>query len=693
MNPLAAPVNELKGVGEALAIKLARLGISSVSDLLFHLPLRYQDRTRITPIATLRSGDEAVVEGEIAAADVVQGRRRSLLLRLRDAGGILSLRFFHFSPAQQQQFQPGTRVRAFGEARAGATGLEIYHPEYRLISDSAPPVEDHLTPIYPSTAGLHQSRLRALIDQAFERLDASPDALPEWLSAPLRQRFELPELHHCLRVLHQPTPDIDPERLASGQHPATRRLALEELLAHQLSLREVRLRIQQDGAPQLPDGRNLQARFLTQLPFSLTGAQRRVLDEIRLDLATACPMLRLVQGDVGSGKTVVAAMAALSAIAGDCQAAMMAPTEILAEQHYRSFRDWFEPLGIDVAWLSGKLKGKQRLDTKAAILDGRARMVVGTHALFQDDVHFQRLGLAIIDEQHRFGVHQRLALREKGEAGGLTPHQLVMTATPIPRTLAMSAYADLDISVIDELPPGRTPVKTVAMPDERRPEVVERIRNACADGRQAYWVCTLIEESEVLQCQAAEATRDELADTLPELNIGLVHGRMKAAEKAEAMDAFKDGDLDLLVATTVIEVGVDVPNASLMVIENPERLGLSQLHQLRGRVGRGAIASFCVLLYHPPLSQHSKRRLSVMRETNDGFRIAEEDLAIRGPGEVLGTRQTGLAQMKIADLERDADLLNRVTPLADALLAQHPEASQPLIRRWLGEEASRYGQV
>ncbi|HSH47652.1 MAG TPA: ATP-dependent DNA helicase RecG, partial [Halomonas sp.] len=475
MNPLAAPVNELKGVGEALATKLTRLGIASVSDLLFHLPLRYQDRTRITPIATLRSGDEAVVEGEIAAADVVQGRRRSLLIRLRDASGILSLRFFHFSPAQQQQFQPGTRVRAFGEARAGATGLEIYHPEYRLISASAPPVEDHLTPIYPTTAGLHQTRLRALIDQAFERLDAHPEALPEWLSAPLRQRFELPELHDCLRVLHQPTPEIDPERLAAGQHPATRRLALEELLAHQLSLREVRRRIQQDGAPPLPDGRNLQARFLTRLPFSLTGAQRRVLDEIRLDLATACPMLRLVQGDVGSGKTVVAAMAALSAIAGDCQAAMMAPTEILAEQHYRAFRDWFEPLGIDVAWLSGKLKGKQRLDTKAAILDGRARMVVGTHALFQDDVHFQRLGLAIIDEQHRFGVHQRLALREKGEAGGLTPHQLVMTATPIPRTLAMSAYADLDVSVIDELPPGRTPVKTVAMPDERRPEVVERI--------------------------------------------------------------------------------------------------------------------------------------------------------------------------------------------------------------------------
>lgn len=693
MNPLAAPVSELKGVGEALSIKLERLGIASVSDLLFHLPLRYQDRTRITPIATLRSGSEAVVEGEITACDVVQGRRRSLLVRLRDGGGILSLRFFHFSPAQQQQFQPGNRVRAFGEARAGATGLEIYHPEYRLISTSAPPVEDHLTPIYPTTAGLHQTRLRALIDQSFARLDASPDALPEWLSAPLRQRFALPGLHDCLRVLHYPTPDTDPEHLATGQHPATRRLALEELLAHQLSLREVRLHIQRDGAPALPDGRNLQARFLTQLPFSLTGAQRRVLEEIRLDLATACPMLRLVQGDVGSGKTVVAAMAALSAIAGDCQAAMMAPTEILAEQHYRSFCDWFEPLGIEVAWLSGKLKGKQRLDTKAAILDGRARMIVGTHALFQDDVHFQRLGLAIIDEQHRFGVHQRLALREKGEAGGLTPHQLVMTATPIPRTLAMSAYADLDVSVIDELPPGRTPVKTVAMPDERRPEVVERIRSACTDGRQAYWVCTLIEESEALQCQAAEATRDELANLLPELGIGLVHGRMKAAEKAAVMSAFKEGELDLLVATTVIEVGVDVPNASLMIIENPERLGLSQLHQLRGRVGRGSVTSFCVLLYHPPLSQHSKRRLSVMRETNDGFRIAEEDLAIRGPGEVLGTRQTGLTQMKIADLERDADLLSRVTPLADAVLAQHPEASQPLIRRWLGSDASRYGQV
>ncbi|EPC00773.1 ATP-dependent DNA helicase RecG [Litchfieldella anticariensis FP35 = DSM 16096] len=693
MSDLTQPATALSGVGEALAVKLARLRVESVADLLFHLPLRYQDRTRITPIATLRAGHEAVIEGEVAASDVVRGRRRSLLVRLKDGSGILSLRFFHFSPAQQQQFQPGVRVRCFGEARAGATGLELYHPEYRLLKAGDTPVDDHLTPIYPTTEGLHQARLRGLIGQALEKLDAAPAALPDWISQPLRERFRLPELHSSLHYLHEPPPDADLARLADGRHPAQRRLALEELLAHQLSLRQVRLRIQADGAPVLPSGRGLQARFVTQLPFALTGAQRRVLDEIAHDLERPVPMLRLVQGDVGSGKTVVAAMAALQAIAGGCQAAMMAPTEILAEQHFRTFRDWLAPLGIEVAWLAGKLKGKARLDTKAAILDGRAQMVVGTHALFQGDVHFQRLGLAIVDEQHRFGVHQRLALREKGEAGGLTPHQLVMTATPIPRTLAMSAYADLDVSVIDELPPGRTPVQTVAVPDERRPEVVARIRQACAAGRQAYWVCTLIEESEVLQCQAAEATRDSLAEALPELAIGLVHGRMKATEKAEVMAAFKQGELDLLVATTVIEVGVDVPNASLMIIENPERLGLSQLHQLRGRVGRGATESFCVLLYHPPLSAHSRERLAVMRETTDGFRIAEKDLELRGPGEVLGTRQTGLAQMKIADLERDRDLLDQVSPLAKALLEEAPEASQPLIRRWLGEEAGRYGQV
>lgn len=692
MSELSAPVTALKGVGEALAIKLARLGVERISDLLFHLPLRYQDRTRLTPIGLLRAGHEAVVEGEVTACDIVKGRRRSLLIRLRDGSGILSLRFFHFSPAQQQQLRPGVTVRAFGEARAGATGLEIYHPEYRLSGGSETPVEEYYTPIYPTTEGLHQTRLRALTQQALRLLEQAPETLPDVIPDALRQRFQLPGLHASLQLLHQPPPDVDLEQLAHGLHPATRRLALEELLAHQLSLREVRLRIQADGAPELPSGRSLQTRFLAQLPFALTGAQRRVLEEIALDLARPAPMLRLVQGDVGSGKTVVAAMAALSALAGNCQAAMMAPTEILAEQHYRSFKAWFEPLGIEVAWLAGKLKGKARLDAKAAIADGRARMVVGTHALFQGDVHFQCLGLAIIDEQHRFGVHQRLALREKGEAGGLTPHQLIMTATPIPRTLAMSAYADLDVSVIDELPPGRTPVKTVVVSDERRPEVVERIRNACSDGRQAYWVCTLIEESEVLQCQAAEVTRDELTQALPELAVGLIHGRMKAAEKAEVMDAFKSGELDLLVATTVIEVGVDVPNASLMIIENPERLGLSQLHQLRGRVGRGSTESFCVLLYHPPLSKSSRERLGVMRETTDGFRIAEKDLEIRGPGEVLGTRQTGLAQMKIADLERDADQLERVTALAKALQG-NVDVTAVLVRRWLGEAAGRYGQV
>ena len=692
MSDLSAPVTALKGVGEALAIKLARLGVERISDLLFHLPLRYQDRTRLTPIGLLRAGHEAVVEGEVTASDIVKGRRRSLLIRLRDGSGILSLRFFHFSPAQQQQMRPGVTVRAFGEARAGATGLEIYHPEYRLSGGSETPVEEYYTPIYPTTEGLHQTRLRALTQQALRLLEQAPETLPDVIPDALRQRFQLPGLHASLQLLHQPPPDVDLEQLAHGLHPATRRLALEELLAHQLSLREVRLRIQADGAPELPSGRSLQTRFLAQLPFALTGAQRRVLEEIALDLARPAPMLRLVQGDVGSGKTVVAAMAALSALAGNCQAAMMAPTEILAEQHYRAFKAWFEPLGIEVAWLAGKLKGKARLDAKAAIADGRARMVVGTHALFQGDVHFQCLGLAIIDEQHRFGVHQRLALREKGEAGGLTPHQLIMTATPIPRTLAMSAYADLDVSVIDELPPGRTPVKTVVVSDERRPEVVERIRNACSDGRQAYWVCTLIEESEVLQCQAAEVTRDELTQALPELAVGLIHGRMKAAEKAEVMDAFKSGELDLLVATTVIEVGVDVPNASLMIIENPERLGLSQLHQLRGRVGRGSTESFCVLLYHPPLSKSSRERLGVMRETTDGFRIAEKDLEIRGPGEVLGTRQTGLAQMKIADLERDADQLERVTALAQALQG-NADVTAVLVRRWLGEAAGRYGQV
>ncbi|WP_081803584.1 ATP-dependent DNA helicase RecG [Halotalea alkalilenta] len=695
---LDQPVTELAGVGEAMAAKLARLGLDSIADLLFHLPLRYQDRTRLTPIGQLRAGQEAVVEGEVTACDVIQGRRRSLLVRLKDATGILSLRFYHFAPAQAQQFARGSRVRLFGEARAGSTGLEIYHPEYQLLSAAVErstdgEIEESLTPIYPTTEGLTQMRLRGLIAQAFKRYDAHPGALPELLPEPLRERFSLLALNDAIRYLHHPPPDASLDQLAAGTHPAQRRLAFEELLAHQLSLRQVRSRIQRDTAPLIKGGDGLKARFLAALPFSLTGAQRRVLAEIDRDLEREIPMLRLVQGDVGSGKTVVAAVAALSAAAHGYQAAVMAPTELLAEQHYKSFRAWFEPLGLDVAWLAGRLKGKQRLDAKAAIEDGRAQVVVGTHALFQADVRFHRLGLAIIDEQHRFGVHQRLALREKGEAAGITPHQLVMTATPIPRTLAMSAYADLDLSVIDELPPGRSPVKTVAVADNRRQEVIERIRSACSEGRQAYWVCTLIEESEALESQAAEATLAALEEALPEFAIGLVHGRMKASEKSEVMAAFKAGELDLLVATTVIEVGVDVPNASLMIIENPERLGLAQLHQLRGRVGRGSTESFCVLLYHPPLSDHSRERLAVMRETNDGFKIAEKDLELRGPGEVLGTRQTGLMGMKIADLVRDRPLLEPVHRLAAELVDSHPRSVTPLIRRWLGEEANRYGAV
>lgn len=695
MNALNEAVTALAGVGDAMAAKLARLGLSSIADLLFHLPLRYQDRTRITPIGELRAGQEAVVDGEITAADIIQGRRRSLLVRVKDGSGILSLRFYHFAPAQLNQFSRGKRIRLFGEARTGSTGLEIYHPEYRLLSGEGDtdPVEDRLTPIYPTTEGITQLRLRGLIEQAFKRFDADSSALPELLSDALRQQFQLIHLHDAIRELHHPAADAAVEQLAAGTHPAQRRLAFEELLAHQLSLQEVRARIQQDGAPMLRGGDALQARFLTALPFSLTTAQRRVLAEIDRDIERNVPMLRLVQGDVGSGKTVVAAAAALRATAQGYQAAVMAPTELLAEQHFRSFRAWFEPLGIEVAWLAGKLKGKQRLDAKAAIADGRAQVVVGTHALFQQDVHFHRLALAIVDEQHRFGVHQRLALREKGEAAGMTPHQLVMTATPIPRTLAMSAYADLDLSVINELPPGRTPIKTVAIADGRRAEVVERIYHACISGRQAYWVCTLIEESEALESQAAEATHAALVEALPDFTVGLVHGRMKAKEKSDVMAAFKQGDIDLLVATTVIEVGVDVPNASLMIIENPERLGLAQLHQLRGRVGRGSTESFCVLLYHPPLSDSSRARLSVMRDTNDGFKIAEKDLELRGPGEVLGTRQTGLLGMKIADLTRDRDLLDPVHRLSAMLMQQQPEHAAPLIRRWLGEEANQYAVV
>ncbi|WP_286790212.1 MULTISPECIES: ATP-dependent DNA helicase RecG [unclassified Pseudomonas] len=686
----AIPVTALKGIGAAMAEKLARVGLENLQDVLFHLPLRYQDRTRVVPIGALRPGQDAVVEGVVATADVIMGRRRSLLVRLQDGSGTLSLRFFHFSQAQKDGMKRGTHLRCYGEVRPGASGLEIYHPEYRALKDDAPaPVEQTLTPIYPTTEGLTQLRLRQLTEQALERL--GPHSLPDWLPPEMAKQYKLGPLAEALRYLHRPPPDADVEELAIGHHWAQRRLVFEELLTHQLSLQRLRETMRAQQAPPLPSAKKLPKQYLANLGFKPTGAQQRVGAEIAHDLAQHEPMLRLVQGDVGAGKTVVAAMAALQAIEAGYQVALMAPTEILAEQHYLNFQRWFEPLGLEVAWLAGKLKGKARTASLERIAAGTP-MVVGTHALFQSEVHFARLALVIIDEQHRFGVQQRLALRQKGVEGRLSPHQLIMTATPIPRTLAMSAYADLDTSVLDELPPGRTPVNTVTITDTRREEVVERVRAACLEGRQAYWVCTLIEESEELTCQAAETTFEELSLALGELRVGLIHGRMKPAEKAEIMAQFKAGELQLLVATTVIEVGVDVPNASLMIIENPERLGLAQLHQLRGRVGRGSAVSHCVLLFHPPLSHIGRERLAIMRETNDGFVIAERDLELRGPGEMLGTRQTGLLQFKVADLMRDADLLPAVRDAAQELLAKWPAHVSPLLERWL-RHGQQYGQV
>ena len=686
------PVTALRGVGPRLADRLRRLGIRTAEDVLLHLPARYQDRSRVVPIGLLRPGAEAQIEAEVVGAEVTASGRRFLLCRLRDASGALTLRFFHFSPAQQQLFeQTGTRLRCFGEVRQGYAGLEMIHPECRRLDPDTPPVSDRLTPIYPATAGLQQFTLRALAEQALAQLDAGA-LLPELLPPALRAQLQLPPVAEAVRLLHRPPSDASLAELDGGRHPARRRLAFEELLAHQLSLRRLRERMRRQAAPPLAGDGGLSRRFLERLPFTLTGAQRRVLEEIAADLAQPRPMLRLLQGDVGSGKTVVAAVAALRAVETGAQAALMAPTELLAEQHYRGFQNWLSGLGVEVAWLTGRLAGRARRTLLERLAAGEIQIAVGTHALFQDRVSFAELALAIVDEQHRFGVHQRLALREKGRQGDRRPHQLIMTATPIPRTLAMSAYADLDTSIIDELPPGRRPVKTVAAPDSRREDVIDRIRRACRNGRQAYWVCPLIEESETLQCQAAAVTAERLTALLPELRIGLVHGRLPAADKEVAMAAFKAGALDLLVATTVIEVGVDVPNASLMIVENAERLGLAQLHQLRGRVGRGNTDSSCVLLYKPPLSSIAHARLAVLRECNDGFEIARRDLELRGPGEVLGTRQTGEQSLRVADLLRDGDLLNAARYAADRLLREHPDRVEPLIRRWIGVGA-RYGEV
>ncbi len=685
---LSQPVSVLRGVGPQLAERLARLGVLLVADLLFLLPLRYEDRTRISPIGTLRPGDRAVIEGEVQLTETVLRRRRQLLMRLGDGSGSLLFRFFHFSRQQAERLARGTRLRAFGEVRRGPSGLEMVHPEYRAVRAGEALDDDRLTPVYPLSEGLTQSRLRALVAEALTRLRSSP---PEDLLATLTDE-PLPDLVAALELLHRPPPDVALETLAAGRHPAQRRLALEELLAHQLSIRLRREAARTLPAPVLAPEAGLVTQFLAGLPFTLTGAQTRVLGEIARDVIEPVPMLRLVQGDVGSGKTVVAAAAALAAVAAGRQAAVMAPTELLAEQHFRNFDAWLSPLDVPVVWLSGSVKGRRRAEAERQLAAEMPLVAVGTHALFQEGIRFGGLALVIVDEQHRFGVHQRLALREKGGAAGNTaPHQLIMTATPIPRTLAMTAYADLDTSVIDELPPGRQPVTTVVLPDSRREEIVARVREACSSGRQAYWVCPLIEESETLEAQAAADVHASLSEALAELSVGLVHGRLRPTEKEAVMQQFKAGGIDVLVATTVIEVGVDVPRASLMIIENAERMGLSQLHQLRGRVGRGSDDSACVLLYRGPLSQLARRRLAVMRDTADGFEIARHDLELRGPGELLGTRQTGLAQMRIADLSRDADLLPLVQDAA-ARLAGDPDRQDRLMRRWIGT-ATRYGAV
>lgn len=687
------PITGFTGVGPQLAARLEKLGLRTAQDILFHLPRHYEDRSRVVPMGSLVPGVSCSVEGEVELAEVAFRGRRTLLVRVSDGSGSLTLRFFHFSKAQHEAFQRGTRIRAFGEARRGPQTLEMVHPEYRILRNDEPaPAAEHLTPVYSTTEGVQQGRLRALTTQALKLLAAGRIQVAELLPPQAIPDARFPTLADALRYVHRPPLDADLLQLSEGRHPAQRRLVLEELLAHHLSLQQLRLEARREAAPVLAGDGRLGKAFLARLPFALTRAQQRVHEEIRADLARPEPMMRLVQGDVGSGKTVVAALAALQAVEAGCQAVVMAPTELLAEQHFRNFLDWLEPIGVRVAWLAGKLTAKQRREQLEEAASGRAKVIVGTHALFQEGVEFQRLGLVIIDEQHRFGVHQRLALRQKGARDGQAPHQLIMTATPIPRTLAMTAYADLDTSIIDELPPGRTPVQTVVISESRRAEVVARVAAAIDDGRQVYWVCPLIEESELMQFEAAEQTFAALSAALPDCRVGLVHGRMKPAEKEQVMMLFKNGKLDLLVATTVIEVGVDVPNASLMVIENAERMGLAQLHQLRGRVGRGSVASSCVLMYKPPLSATAKRRLAVMRETNDGFVIAQEDLKIRGPGEVLGTRQTGLAQLHIADLMRDADLLPHVQKIAQRVLRDFPESVTPLIQRWLGDSA-RYANA
>ncbi|MFT4732958.1 MAG: ATP-dependent DNA helicase RecG [Gammaproteobacteria bacterium] len=684
------PVTTLKGVGAKVAEKLKKLGLVTLQDVIFHLPARYEDRTRIYPMADLHAYLHVSIQGEIMSADIQYGKRRMLLVKVSDGSGSVTLRFFHFSAAQTKSLAIGNIIRAFGEVRTGKSTLEMMHPEYKIVDDPEnTSLEESLTPVYPTTEGVRQLTLRSLTEQALKQLDkgALLELLPNGL---YEQQISLTD---ALHIVHRPLPDIIIEDLIEGRHPAQKRLVIEELLAHHLSMLKVRSQSNAEPGIAVQIDEPLKQQFLASLPFEPTAAQTRVVNEIEQDMGHAQPMMRLIQGDVGSGKTLVAALSSLSAISAGYQVALMAPTELLAEQHTRNFTDWFTRLGINVGWLAGKLKGKARIETLEQLALGKIQMLIGTHAIFQEQVEYKNLAMVIVDEQHRFGVHQRLALRKKGEKLGKYPHQLIMTATPIPRTLAMTAYADLDTSIIDELPPGRTPVTTVVLPDTRRGDVIERVRKAVVEQkRQIYWVCTLIDESEVLQCQAAEDAAVALRTLLTELKVGLVHGRLKAAEKQQVMDDFKQGKLDLLVATTVIEVGVDVPNASLMIIENPERLGLAQLHQLRGRVGRGSIESHCVLMYSGPLSKTASKRLGVLRDSTDGFYIAEKDLEIRGPGEILGTKQTGIADLKIADLIRDAALIPEIKNMAELVWREYPSNSQALINRWLAYK-EEYGNA
>jgi ATP-dependent DNA helicase RecG len=688
------PLTALKGVGSRVAEKLARLQIHCVEDVLFHLPIRYEDRTRIVPIGSLRVSDHAVVQGQVQLTEIKYGKRRMLLCHISDGTGVLVLRFFYFNAQQKESLARGASIKCFAEVRKGPKHLEMVHPEYKLLSEpqAATEVDEALTAVYPTTEGLHQLSLRNISEQALQMLQNGQLNLQELLPQALLSDQALPDIASALHYIHRPPPDAPVEALVEREHIMQKRLAMEELLAHTISMRQLRATTRLHKTVSLAASDELLKAFHHSLPFELTAAQQRVTQEIMRDLEKNYPMQRLVQGDVGSGKTVVAVNAALCAVAAGYQVAFMAPTEILAEQHYFNISNWLTPLGIEVAWLSGKLRSAPRKQALQNIASGQAKVAVGTHALFQDEVVFDQLALVIIDEQHRFGVHQRLALREKGVKQGVHPHQLIMTATPIPRTLAMTAYADLDCSIIDELPPGRKPVETVVIPDSRRDEVVQRVQAACKQGRQVYWVCSLIEESEALQCEAAEDTATTLAEALPEVRLGLVHGRIKQEQKEKTMQQFKAHKLDLLVATTVIEVGVDVPNASMMIIENAERFGLSQLHQLRGRVGRGNQDSACVLMYHGGLSDNARSRLSIMRETSDGFIIAQKDLELRGPGEVLGTRQTGIQQMRIADLLKHQDLLTVVNRWTDQIIEHEPAAARQLVQRWIGE-AEQFASV